>query len=712
MLGLAAACEPDVVWERESRERSPATISDVGQAGKRDSGWDNTVVTGLDRWAAWLGTTVAGASLGLVALADFGWFRGWLGLVVVGLAALLAVRWWHPPVPPRLSRPTPSALLAIVILGIGTALIAPGSENIAGPRDQAVYVATGFAIADGGSTTVADPALRELAEQLDPEYVNAWLYENRVNRVRIRFPAQLFIRDFAQGSVEGGFLPVVPVWIALATSSGGLEAALHVSGGFGIMALAFVMLACSSAAARCDPRTAPVWPLVGAILALSFSQIWWAREPMAEAALGAFAWLMAWATVRWIGGGEPCWGVLAALAASAALFTRADAVLIVAALGLIVLVFASSGRTFVAGILAVSAVAAALHDAIIAPIYMGTTYGAFTLTRAAAGLATILLVAFATAAAVSMARSRRAAGLRARIAGSVVGARRGLTLVLVMAAAFAALTGIAPGVERDATYGAASPLAWLPGYMPWPLLLLAAVGFATVGWYGPPRALAPLLLVGGLPALFYLADPLVTGDHPWMVRRLVPTVIPLLAVAASIGAATLWLAAPRARTAAARIAGPSAAAVLVGLGLALAVAMDRDLFGPRHGSGTIAGVAALAKDLPPNALVVFPAGPAGIHVAMPLDMVFGVDAFAIPQPSLGPAVAATLARLEASGRATYWASEGNAPLALPPGVSATPVRTARIHYRVADHGPVPPPLYLAPVDDDLTLYRLSYATSG
>ena len=69
---------------------------------------------------------------------------------------------------------------------------------------------------------------------------------------------------------------------------------------------------------------------------------------------------------------------------------------------------------------------------------------------------------------------------------------------------------------------------------------LAALGLAILGWNGLPRHLVPLLLIGGLPALLYLPDPLVTGDHPWMVRRLVPAVIPLLAIAASLGARHLW----------------------------------------------------------------------------------------------------------------------------------------------------------------------------
>src|SRR5206468_10462986 len=77
--------------------------------------------------------------------------------------------------------------------------------------------------------------------------------------------------------------------------------------------------------------------LVGAILAVNFAQIWWAREAMAEPALGAFAWLGAWAAVRWGRGGEPRWASLAALAGVAALFTRADGVLVAGAIGLTLL---------------------------------------------------------------------------------------------------------------------------------------------------------------------------------------------------------------------------------------------------------------------------------------------------------------------------------------------------------------------------------------
>src|SRR6266540_2568941 len=135
-------------------------------------------IDGLSRWAATLGTTIAASSLGLVALADSGWFRAWLALPVVLGATAGAALVWRPPVRIHFGRPGPAALLCVLVLAVGAALIAPGSENIAGPRDQAVYLATGFAIASGGSTILHDPVLERVVSALGPDEINSWLYSS------------------------------------------------------------------------------------------------------------------------------------------------------------------------------------------------------------------------------------------------------------------------------------------------------------------------------------------------------------------------------------------------------------------------------------------------------------------------------------------------------------------------------------------------------
>src|SRR5581483_3302611 len=208
---------------------------------------------------------------------------------------------------------------------------------------------------------------------------------------------------------------------------------------------------------------------------------------------------------------------------------------------------------------------------------------------------------------------RRAALARRFSASWLHRARRGATVAVIALGIGVALAGMAPGVGRDPLLGAASPLDWLPGYVPWPILILSALGLGVWGWAGVPRSAMPLILVGGMPALFYLPNPLVTGDHPWMVRRLVPAVIPLLVILATVGGRALWQLDLRGRLRSVGAVGSAAAVVLWALGLSLSVAADRDLLGPRHASGAIDGLMELSAGLPSNALVIFPAGPGGIN---------------------------------------------------------------------------------------------------
>ncbi|HZT05800.1 MAG TPA: hypothetical protein VFC51_02130 [Chloroflexota bacterium] len=694
-------------------------------------------ITGLDRWAAWLGATVSGASLTLVLVADFGWFGPLLAGAAVSIVAVATALWWRPPIDPRGFRPGHDAAIAAAILAVGCALIAPGSENIVGPRDPAVYVATGFAISRWGGTTIHDPALAELASGLRPTEVNDWFFENVLNHARIRFPTQLFIRDLDGGTVEGGFLPVLPVWIALAASVAGVEGALHVSGAFGALALAYAMLAAAATCGRrTDPR--PSWAIVGVLLATSFAQVWWAREPMAEPVLGAFTWISAWSVIRWRTEGSSRWAGLAALSAAAALLARADGVLLVLAVGLLAQGSPNDGRRWLALIGGAGLVAAIAHYALVAPIYVATTYSGFTATRGAIGIA-------AAAGLVAAIVATRSAGWRlrdlpSRHARAWLGARRGVALAVAVVGLGAALIGVAPNAGRDPTEGAGSPIAWVAGYVPWPILVLTAIGLAVTGWRGAPRQLMPVLIIAGLPALLYLPDPLVTGDHPWMVRRLVPAVVPLIAMLASVGATALWRAPgwsdaaagssspetggalvgsanrqPRALAAVARewwtgarVLGCPLAAILFGLGVAMGVVQDRDFVGPRHASGTIAALDAIARAVEPGAVVVFSAGPTGIHAALPLDLDLGVDAFALPTGALTPAISASMARLAANGRPIYWVQEGGITPTLPPGVTAARVAEFHLRYRSADNGPVPPPLRFKRVDDLVVLDRLVF----
>src|SRR5581483_2386704 len=101
---------------------------------ERASPWDGERLPdgpALDRWAACLGVWVSLASLAIVGLADFSIFH--LGTAVAAIAASLVVA--AAVTRPRLHirRPSRAHLLAALVLAVGAAAIAPGSENIAGP---------------------------------------------------------------------------------------------------------------------------------------------------------------------------------------------------------------------------------------------------------------------------------------------------------------------------------------------------------------------------------------------------------------------------------------------------------------------------------------------------------------------------------------------------------------------------------------------------
>ena len=778
----------------------------------------------IEACAAAAGTALAAATLGLSLLADIGWFRLPLVLAVVAASLLPAFQLWRPAlrlpqgsggggVPPtstgaddrRVSRLGVGTGVAILV--VGALLVAPGSEHIVGPRDPGVYAATAFALGEHGALIYRDPPVALVAETVPAEETGFWMYRHFVNRALLRFPAPFFLRAdrpaaerpgptgaepvtpapvstantgaipvgsgheaALTGNVEGGFLPGLIVWAALAAQLGGLEPLLHVSGVFGVLATGFAMLATRAATrparSRIDPNPPSVSPepavavscpqpllavhpatslvstnpalgpdpistdrvpspgrgamtrgaqsrsyiaalLVGAMLVTSFAQIWWAREVMAESTLGAFTWLSAWALLSWRATGDWRWSFLGALGAVAGLFTRADGVLLAGGVALVLLLSRKGpGRLVALGLLTLGCMAYAAHAVVIAPTYLSLTYGAFTASRAQAGIA-VVLVAGLLLLLIRMARGRswvrpledglRRAGLPLRLVATALLIAVGLLLV----------TGVAPGVGREPTAGAPSPLAWLPGYLPWPFLALAGFGLLAVFWGRHWSTLWPLLLLGGIPALFYLPDPLVTGDHPWMVRRLVPAAIPFLALLAALGATELYRAKGFFRRF--HLGRQLVAAGLFGLGLGLAVIQIQSLITtPRNGSGIAVGLDAIASLVPPNAVVVFPSSEASLALAMPLEAVHGIGTLAVPSASLSPSIARVLGQWDASGIEVYWADTRGGATAVLMGVGPEPVGQVHLRWTTADGSPVPPPLRLRTVDVDLTLLRLHF----
>ena len=369
-------------------------------------------------------------------------------------------------------------------------------------------------------------------------------------------------------------------------------------------------------------------------------------------------------------------------------------------------------------LLAVGLLAYAAHGLLVAPAYLSLTYGPLTLERAYIGLVAVGGVVLAGASLARL-RSGRAQSL------ARVPIRLGLIGVGALVVYTAFLAGRPPpGGVGPLFINSSSPLAWLPSYMPWPILLLAWIGALTLTRGRDARAMLPLLLVGGIPALFYLPDALVTTDHPWMVRRLVPAVIPLLAMLATLGATRLYapdiegaepalsLRPPTGQVTPrhARLARRLLAGAAVGLGLGLAAAHVAPVaIAPRHGAGIISGLASIAELLPADAIVVFPGSTAGAALAMPLGATFGIGTLAIPSQSLTPEIARVLQGWGARGIPVFWAESPTRPASAGlQGVELVEVGRAQIRWSTADAGLSPPPLRLLAVEHDLAIFRVSF----
>jgi hypothetical protein len=98
----------------------------------------------------------------------------------------------------------------------------------------------------------------------------------------------------------------------------------------------------------------------------------------------------------------------------------------------------------------------------------------------------------------------------------------------------------------------------LATYVSWPILVFALAGVCYAiqsSWIGRHGAFRSLLLVIGIgPALLYLWSPQVSPDHPWAVRRFVPTVIPYVVLFAALFVNVLTRSLGRIGTAAGTIA--------------------------------------------------------------------------------------------------------------------------------------------------------------
>lgn len=559
-------------------------------------------------------------SLPLLWLAETGrWSPLWLGFVgwIVSLlvAASGLVVWLRSGRPtPRLGGPagwTREALLVGLAVISGWLAWNYPANTLAGGRDEGVYALTGAFLAEHGLLEVPYPW------RATYEYVSGF----------VDYPG--FYHQFTH--LEPQFSHLLPVWLALARSAGGLDALLRLNGLFALLSgLCFYLLV----------RTF-VGEIVAlgatAVLLLNVGQVWISRvtlsEAMAQLMIVSCLVCLVWALAADSRGLARWAGVLAGLG----VLVRIDGLLLMPFLvfGLVAAGLVARERrgevwaACVETLVPVAAVAIVFYS-VFSPTYLRALRPQVTLIVVVGMFALYLAAVLGARASDGPGRFRRF--LQHRGSGLAAGAA-----VILLAGwaywvrppveAWHGDTTVATDMDLVPDTSQANGRVWslvnLGRYLTPGLLGFAVVGFAMAVRRSMKsagaRLLWPCLLVLGGFSVLYLYDPLVRPAHFWAVRRFVPAIIPGFIFFAALALHRLER---RASTLSSR-AGPA----IVGLALLAVLGTmwerGKHYFLTEESAGFVDQLTSASQQLPERELVILPIRQPGWHAwASPLNLAF------------------------------------------------------------------------------------------
>jgi len=548
------------------------------------------------------------AALTALLLAELGALRpGPLaGLLVVWTAALWRLPGRLPPGPAPSGRSTAAALLVTAALG---AVVAPGSEDMLGGRDQGVYASIAAWVAKEGTLRIHSSALAEVGS-----------LEGGPFPLSGQFLPGYHVADARRGSINPQFFHLHPVMMAVGGLIGGLNGALLVPPLTGVLSglAAFLFLR-----RMLGPGAAVAGTL---LLTLNLAQVWGMRNPYSEtfAQLSVFCTL--WCVARGHETGGIRWGVLGAAALGAGFLNRIDAPLVLLALlPALVALQAAQPRAphwIVAALLPGTLLLAAwgvAHALSFAPLYVWNL-GPFFIAGWTATLAGLVLAAIA----FRWRRGTRRAIELLHAHGHAIW----IAAAVALCAAFAFALWIRPRLE---------PFHVFPNY---PIRSFREESLIRIGWYVSMTGLwaalggvvvllrrwfvgrrpewAPFLMVFLAFSVLFLALPNVHPDHPWWTRRYLPAIIPGTIVAIAAFASWLWSAGGRWRP-----AGRAAAALVVAIVGLHEARLTAPFWRYREQQGAARQVAELARHVPEHALLVVSRTGVGVRLATPLAFHWG-----------------------------------------------------------------------------------------
>ena len=256
--------------------------------------------------------------LALVA-AELGFFSAWAVLIfgiVVGAAGWLVVSRHGSRV--QLSRAEGSRSENIFLIGLialmGVLYLRP-HEFIFGGADAGVYVNLGSQIARSGRWLISNPDLSAIP--ID-DYPMLFREQTPDQQPRFYQLPGFYIADNDASAITPQFYPLHPVWLAVADGLGGLWANLFMTplcGMLGVLAVYFAVRE------SFDVRVAM---LAGGLLAITPTQIWFARYPTAEVLTQFLIFAGLYAFARYVRRGEGWAALLAGVALGEVMLVRID----------------------------------------------------------------------------------------------------------------------------------------------------------------------------------------------------------------------------------------------------------------------------------------------------------------------------------------------------------------------------------------------------
>lgn len=540
-------------------------------------------------------------------------------------------------------------------------------EYIMGGADAGVYVTTGVNLARTGSLLIQDAEVARLSEQwgvgsgqsragqLSTEVWTSLFRADPGDATAryIRFPGYYLSND-RPGLVIPQFYALQSVWVALASLLGGVWAGLYVTPIWAVLGVLGVYYTGQALFGR------PVGALAALLLAITPTQIWFARYPTAEALTQALLWGGFYAWIRFTDrGAEPAkrassvFGLLAGLLLGLTFLARIDLpylALLPAAWLVYRLATQRAQRRDLwflipFGLLAVHGAA---HALVFARPYTLNTYGGVSFLAGELGPIAVVASAMGLAAFVAVNRIaaragsfRRIAAATPELAGRLTSATRlGLVAGLIGLAVYGYFIRPALGAIQlvPYAYGATQiPLSDHEnmvrlGWYLTPLgIWLGVAGMALIAWRERWERLWFPLGLALLATLLYLYRVLNNPHHIYTMRRYVPLAIPLFALAAAYALVWLW----GRRTTDDRRQSRVSAVRLAAAGLSLTLVLwlgyrDRVVLPQVEYAGLIGQVNALAAEMAPGSVVIFddpaPVG-SGAMIGTPLQYVFGLSVF-------------------------------------------------------------------------------------